>query len=78
MVVVFSFEFFYLDDFCVNGAVYPQSFLNLMGDPADAPSFNFNGGQTPVFEIYAYAISGFGFHCIVLTVVVVVLFKEIL
>jgi len=62
-------EFFYLDDFGVEGVIHIQGFLNLMGDPADAPSLNFNGNRMvdtgTIFEDYAYAISVFGFHGLV-------------
>ena len=62
-----SFDFFYLDDFGVEGGIHLQGFFNLMGDPSYAPSLNFNGNRmvdsgTVVFVNYAYAISVFGFH----------------
>jgi hypothetical protein len=61
-----SFDFFDSDDFGVEWDVNLQGFLNLMGDPSDAPSLNFNGNRMvdsgTLFEDYVYAIGGFGFH----------------
>lgn len=66
----FSLEFFDSDDFGVEWDVHLQGFFNLMGDPADAPSFNLNGNRVVdfvfIFEDYAYAVFVFSFHgCVV-------------
>jgi len=62
----FSFDFFDLDDFGVEGEVHLEGLFNLMGDPADAPSLNFNGNRMvdsgTLFENYVYTIGVFGFH----------------
>lgn len=56
----FSLEFFDSDDFGFEGEVDLEGFLNLVGDPVNPPSFNFDSNRMVnfgfVFENYDYAV----------------------